>query len=467
MDVASAFRRFWKANGVEPRGSDVRSEILRLMWPAMIEMILLQAVQVINMMMVGRLGPVAVAAVGVTNQPIFMALSVFVALNVGTTALVARYIGAGDFKAAKEVARQSMIVTAILGILVSLLGYLLAGYAMIMMGAGPDVVETGIRYFRLISISLLFGTLATCASSIFRGAGDTRIPMIVNIATNVMVVILNSIFIYGRLGIPPMGVIGSGVSTILARVFGACLFILALHDRRAILRVPLKPPFRLSRKVLGPMLYIGFPSAAEQFFLQTGLILFARIITGLGTVTFAAHQIAANIHGMSFTPGQAFAIACVTLVGQNLGAGRPDRAEVSACEARRLGLYFSSFMGLVFFFGSEHLATLYTTDDKVIKLTSQVLKIIAFFQPIQSSQFIIAGGLRGAGDTKIPLYSTAVSVWLIRLTAAYGLVYGVGLGLAGAWLAFGIDQTFRWLFITLRFKTGKWKNSVMVCREAI
>lgn len=439
-------------------GNKNTGDVLNLAWPALLELILFQTIQVINMIMVGHLGPREVAAVGITNQPVFVALSVFVALNVGTTALVARAIGAGEPVRAREVSSQSLIITLFLSLAVSFTGLTFAYQAMKLMGAAPDVTALGAKYYQLINISLIFGNYTTCASAILRGSGDTKTPMYLNIVTNLIVLALNSVLIYGNLGFPRMGIYGSGISTIVARLVGAVIFTYVLLSGRGKVSLAKARWLKLDKEIVKSVLTIGLPSAGEQFLLQTGLMIFSRMITQLGTEAFAAHQIAANVMGFSFMPGQAFSMAASTLVGQNLGAGKPSQAEAATRETRRLGFLLSSFMGLIFFLFSTELAAIYTTDVLVITMSAAVLRIVALIQPMQASQLILAGGLRGAGDTKIPLYSTAFSIWVVRLTIAYLLVNVFKLGLEGAWISFGIDQFFRWWFITARFNTGRWKT---------
>lgn len=158
-------------------------------------------------------------------------------------------------------------------------------------------------------------------------------------------------------------------------------------------------------------------------------------------------------------PGMAFAIAATTLVGQGLGAGMPDVAEDWAKETRRLGTIVSGCMALVFILFGKYIAMLYTNDPEVISRTAVVLRILGLVQPAQSTQFILAGGLRGAGDTKWPLYSTAVGVWVFRVAVGYLLAVVMGMELVGAWMGMAVDQIARSVIITLRFRSGKWKLS--------
>jgi putative MATE family efflux protein len=192
--------------------------------------------------------------------------------------------------------------------------------------------------------------------------------------------------------------------------------------------------------------------------MRGGQVAFARVVSSLGTTVYAAHAIGLNVLGLSFMPGQAFAVAATTLVGQGLGARDPSRSERDARETIKWGLVVASSMGLMFFFFGKQIAWLYTDDAEVIALVATVLRFYAFFQPAQSSGFILSGALRGAGDAKWALYASLVGVWVFRFALASILVEVFGLGLMGAWIAMGVDQFSRWLITSLRFRTGRWKH---------
>ncbi len=443
---------------LELNKANVRQRVLALAGPAVAEMFLVSLVGMVSMMMVGRISPVAVATVGLTNQPLFLGLAIFQALNVGATALVARCIGAGDIQKANDAARQSLIFVIVVGIIISALGWIFARQLLQFMGAEPEVLATGIPYFRVIAVSLIFNALSMGVSAILRGAGDTKTPMRVNIIANIVNAVATWILIYG-IGFPGLGVLGAGFGSALSRLAACILSFAALFSGKQVIRISLKDNWRLDWDLMARIWKIGLPAAIEQFVMRGGMMTFIKVVSSLGTVTYAAHQIALNIISLSFTPGQGFAIAATTLVGQNLGAKQPDWAEHCGWETRRLGNYVAGFMGIVFFFFGKYLAMLYSNDPEVIANVAMALKIIAIVQPLQSTQFILAGGLRGAGDTKWPLYSTAFGVWGVRVVLAHILVNIVGMGLIGAWIAMAVDQFFRSTVVLLRYRSGKWKTA--------
>jgi putative MATE family efflux protein len=435
----------------------IRRRVADLSWPALVEMMLVSFVGVADMIMVGRLGPAAIAAVGLSNQPMFFTLAVFQALNVGTTALVARFIGAGDNSEANRAAEQSFLVTLLIAVVLSVISYSATPWIIGAMGAEPDAKPLGIAYLQVVSLGIVFTAVSMCLTSALRGAGNTKTPMKINIMTNIINCVGNYVLIYGKLGLPAYGVAGAAMATTLSRVVACIAFLSVVLSKNSEIRLSAVRSYRVRLDLLQKTLQIGFPSAIEQFILRGGQLTYVRIVAGLGTVVLASHQIGMNILSLSFMPGMAFSIAATTLVGQELGAGRPLVAEKSAAETRRMGMIVSGTMAAVLFFGGARIASLYTSDPVVIKQAAMVLRVIGLVQPAQSTQFILAGGLRGAGDTKWPLYSTFIGVWGVRVLMGYIFVTVFHLGLLGAWMGMALDQLIRSSVIYTRFRKGDWK----------
>lgn len=418
-------------------------------------MLLVTLVGMADMIMVGRLGPAAIAAVGLTNQPMFFAMAVFMALNVGTTAVIARAVGGAERGLADDSLRQSFMLTMLMGIGVSVLGVVFARDVMVLMGAEEEVISLGVAYMQIVAAGAIFMLLTMCVAAALRGAGDTTTPMKVNTFCNILNVIGNYTLIYGKFGFPRMGVAGAALSTSISRVIALVLIMRVVTGGRFVLH--LKGPFRFNFPLIRRIVNVGLPAAIEQLILRGGQLTYLRIVAGFGTAVVASHQIAMNILGLSFMPGQAFAVAATTLVGQGLGARRPDLAEKGALETRRLGMAVSGLMALLFVVFGRYIAVLYSNDATVVAKTATVLRIIGLVQPAQSTQFILAGSLRGAGDTRWPLYSTAIGIWGFRVVVGYVLAVVLGMGLVGAWLGMAIDQLVRSAIILVRFRSGRWK----------
>lgn len=441
----------------------IKSDVIKVAWPVLVELLLGSLFGMIDMMMLGRmkdtsLAAASVAAVGMTNQPLFIGLALVQALNIGGTAMVARYFGSDQKDKIETTLKHVMLLNLfMLAIPLSIIGIIFSDSILKFMGAEPDALQAGRIYFKVIMVGFVFQALNMSMSAALRGIGETKIPMRINLRANFFNVIGNALLIYGLLGFPELGVTGAGISTALSNVIANILLFRYVIKGKSVVRLNIKSPFKFDKDIVYNLIKIGLPASLEQMAMRVGVLLFVKIVAGLGTVVYASHQIALNILSLSFQPGQAFGIAASSLVGRSLGAHELTKAEDYAKGTRKIGSMISTFMAMIFFFFGPQIVGLYSKDPAIIKNASIALKIIALVQPFQSSQLILAGGLRGAGDTFWTLVATFFGVLIVRVALAYTFVKVLGLGLAGAWLAVFVDQFVRWLFVYARFKTGHWK----------
>ncbi|EEW93296.2 MATE family efflux transporter [Granulicatella elegans] len=442
--------------------TQLRMNIFHIVWPVFIEVLLGSLFGMIDMMMVGRISEhaaQAVSAVGMTNQPVFLGLSFVQALNVGGTAIIARYYGAKKYKNISLVLKHVMLL-AMLGFVlpISVLMILLAPYVLSFLGADVSVIEVGSAYFRVIMLGFIFQSFSFTMTAALRGIGETKIPMRNNLIANSLNVLGNAVLIYGLFGFPVLGVTGAAISTALSNVIAMSLNLRYVLSKKSVLYLDFKEKFEFRLEMMKDLIRIGLPTALEQLALRVGIISFLNIVSGLGTNVYAAHQISLNILNLTYSPAQAFGITASTLMGQSLGAKNEQLARMYTRMCQRIGFVIAIGMSLFIFFGSQTLAEFYSTEPEIIQNTMIALTIVAFVQPFQSHQLITSGALRGAGDTVWPLIAIFVGSIVIRVSLGYVFVNIIGLGLAGAWYAVFIDQFIRWLIILFRFRSGKWKN---------
>ena len=444
--------------------NDTQKNVLSIAWPVLVGLLLGSLFGMIDMIMLGRipdpdLSAASIAAVGLTNQPLYIGLSLVQALNVGGTAITARYIGAQKTDKIPNVLSHIILLTlGLLAIPLSILGIRFSEEIIHFMGAKKDTLELAVLYFRIVLIGFIFQSYNFAISAALRGAGNTKTTLRVNLSVNLINVIGNAVLIYGLFGFPALGIAGAGISTTFSNILASIILTIYLLRTKGIIQLKLKNGFRLDKNIVFNLVKIGIPASLEQMALRIGILLFVKTVADLGTVVFASHQICLSILSLSFNPGQAFGIAASSLVGQNLGARNFSQAEECAKEARKMGSIISTMMAILFFIFGPQLASLYSSIPEVISNASKTLKIIAFVQPFQSSQLILSGGLRGAGDTFWPLISTFIGVLGIRLILAALFIKVFHFGLTGAWIAVFIDQFVRWGIIYIRFNTGKWKT---------
>ena len=432
--------------------------VIRLALPAVGEQVLNMTVGLVDTFLVGHLGADAIAAVNISNQFVMLATVLFAAVATGSTALIARAVGARDPLIAHRTVNQSMLVGTLVGLTTTALGALLAGPAVRLQGASGGALPLATVYLRIVSCTFLLSTWLFIGNACLRGAGDTRSTMLIMLLVNAVNIAVASALIYGALGLPRLGVAGSALGAACGRATGGAVIVYLLCRGRSGLRLNLRA-MRPDPQIIRRVLRVGVPTGVEQLLMRLGMASYLRVVAGLGMTAVAAHAVALNAESLSYSPGFGFAVAATTLVGQGLGAGDPRRAERDGYLAYRLGGVLMSFMGLVFFLFSRQIVAIFTDDPQVIALGSGPLRLVAIMQPLLAANMIFNGALRGAGDTRWPMLATGVGIWGVRLPLALLFVLVLEGGLMGAWCAMVVDQIVRGSAAFWRFRSGRWKTT--------
>lgn len=432
--------------------------IMTLAIPAMIENILQVFIGVVDTYFVGKIGTEAIAGVGITNLTMNVYIAFFLALGVGTTAIVSRNIGAGKIENANNAVQQSIIMAIFIGLSFGCLNLLLSKRILMLLGAENRVVAYALPYFLAVSVPSVFLCVMMVLSSALRGAGDTKTPMRIAILANFINAILDYILIFGVFNFAGLGILGAGLATTISRIIGVILLFNKIKNKKTKIYISFFDNWKIDMYMLKSLAKISLPAAVERLIMRSGQLIYVGMIIKISTEAYAAHNIAGTIESISYLPGMAFGVAAATLVGQCLGAQKGD-------EAQKLGLlsYFLAagimvVAGIIFYIFSPFLASLFTKDAAVTAQVVKVLRIIAFFQPFLCITLVITSALQGAGDTKFPMYSTLVGTWGIRVVGVYILAMKLEMGLAGVWLAYAADITLRGIILMIRFLQGNWKN---------
>ncbi len=439
-------------------------DVLRIAWPSFLELVLSQLTSMADQIMVGNLpGEISVqalSAVGISMQPKFLLMTMMIALNVGSTALVARFRGKGDREKANQVFRQSLVLNAALAVVFMVLGIAFADPMLRFMG-GPAISEQTYRFAREYLVIQMYGFVPLCltftVTAVLRGIGDTRMPLIYNTLANVVNIVFNYLLIYGKFGFPKLEVIGASWATNIGQTAAFLFAAVIVLNRKRYLHLDFRQRFRFDFQILRNVVSIGVPSMIEQTFMRLGILIYTRTVAGLGDTAYATHQICLNIQAMSFMTGNAFANSATTLMGQSLGKRRIDMAENYTRHTRLIGLAVSLVLGALLCLFGRQVVSLYNKTPEIILLGGQILIMVGISQPFQSSQFIVSGALRGAGDTRFPAIVMFITVLIVRSAVAILLIHVFHMDLWGAWIALVVDQLLRTLLIRLHYNTGKWR----------
>lgn len=442
--------------------------LMTLAWPAIIENLSVTLIIFIDSAMVGSLGAIATAAVGVNASPGWLMNGLVMALGVGGTALVARMVGANDRDGIAAITRHTMLYA--FGISVLLMLFALLGAPLIprLMGADPAVHPDAIIYQRLVGLAYIPHFCGMAASALLRGAGDTKSPMRAALMANSLNVIGNFLLIFPtrqlsvlglRFTMPGagLGVRGAAIATALATGIAGLYVLSLLFSRKGDLGLRRGPGFRPQRAVFARIWYIAAPAAMERVSISLGQIVFAGMVARLGVSALAAHHLSISIESMGYMPGYGFAVAAATLVGQRLGAAQPLEARSLGFRAIGTGVLTMSAIGIVMFIYADALIAFLTPDPAVRLIGAGLLRICAFEQPFSALSIIAPSALRGAGDTRAPFYISFFSMWGVRLVFAYVLGTVFKLGVQGIWLAMVLDLGVRGFLLLYRFHLGAWQ----------
>lgn len=427
--------------------------ILAIAIPAGLNSLLDILTVAIDLLMVGVISPEATVAVGV-GLNYFLLIYVFTTIFfVGTNALVSRFFGAKELKSACEALSSIALVALLAGIPLFGAAYLSYERFFDFIGVSEEAKRLGVEYLSILIFMTLLFTFRVVMTSALSAIGDTKTPFLIKLASAVLNVALNYLFIFGKAGFPAMGVAGAALSTLLVTALEVAVLIYVLSGaRRAIGWVR---AFEWS--YVARALRVGFPSGAERLFTILAIIIIAKLVAGYGTSELAGYQIASRIEGFVFMPGFGFMVAAMALMGQNLGAKNPAEAERYVYTTLWLGASFMGFLGFLMVIFSEPLSALFTSERETILYSALYLFIVGLSQIPLALIFIFDGALRGAGATKATLWVNSLSIWIGRILPsiwiaqegwALGWIYGL---IALETLArAGI---FWWLF-----KRGIWRD---------
>lgn len=439
-----------------PQTKAIYGNFFRMAWPSALEALLVGLVGAVDTMMVGGLGEEAIAAVGITNQPKYILLAMIFSLNVGITAVTARRKGQKDQTGANSTLRSGILLAAIISLTMAVFGYIFARPILIFAGAEDSYIKDAMTYLRIIMFSIPFQALNLTINAAQRGCGRTKISMWTNVASNLVNIVFNYFLINGIGFFPRLEVAGAAIATAIGACVAFLISMATLFKKNGYLNFYHKALWSLRKNILNPIVKVSSSAFIEQVFMRIGFFAYAAITARLGTTAYSTHLICMNILSLSFSFGDGLSIAASALVGQNLGAKRSDLSIIYGKTGQRLAFVVSTGIFFVFMFGGEFLVSLFSDEPAIITLGSGIMIIAALSTHAQTSQVVMSGCLRGAGDTTYIAVTSLISIAIIRPVLTWFLCFPVGLGLHGAWIALCIDQIFRLIMNFRRFSSGKW-----------
>ena len=436
----------------------INRAIFMLSIPMILEMAMESLLAVVDIFFISRLHDNdAVTAVGLTESVIAIVYSLAMGLGMAATAMVARRIGEKDGPGAAVAAVNALYIGLIVSVFISFSGIIFYKDVLRLMGASENIIAVGSGY----TLWMLGGNFTIIAlflvNAIFRGAGNAAIAMQSLWIANILNMILDPLLIFGWGPIPAIGVEGAAIATNIGRGAGVLFQLYYLAGDKGIIKIH-RENIKIDQEIIVRLLKVSAGNIG-QFLISTASWLFlARIIVNFGSAAFAGYQFAIRIIIFTILPSWGMANAAATLVGQNLGAGQPDRAEKSVWKAGFLNMVFLGLISIIFYFVSEPIMRFFSTDAEVIRYGSQCLRIVAFGYVFYGYGMVIIQSFNGAGDSRTPTILNLFGYWFFQIPLAYVMAMKLGYGAAGSFWAIAIAESMMAVAAIVIFRRGSWKT---------
>lgn len=421
------------------------------------EMIMESLFAVADVFFVSQISVNAVATVGLTESVLMIVYSIAIGLSIATTAVVARRIGEKKFKRAADAGFQSISIAIILSLVLGVAGFFWSENILRLMGGEEDLINEGLAYTQImfagnISIILLF-----LINAIFRGAGDASIAMRSLWIANGLNIILDPILIFGLGPIPEMGVAGAAIATTAGRTVGVSHQLFYLFNGRSLIKIGWEN-IVIRYKTIKELIQISI-GGMGQFLIETASWIFlVRVMSLFGAEALAGYTIAFRVIVFTILPSWGMSNAAATLVGQNLGAGLPDRADTSVWKAALYNMIFLGTVSIIFYLAATPIITIFSSDPKVMNVGISALRIICLGYVFFAYGMVISQAFNGAGDTKTPLVVNFIVFWLIQIPLAYWLAVTLDWQATGVFVMIAVSHSLQAIISIFLFKRGKWKN---------
>ncbi|EIJ39777.1 putative efflux protein, MATE family [Galbibacter orientalis DSM 19592] len=436
---------------------NILNSLLGLAFPIIMANILQTMYQLIDTFWLGRLGANAVASVSLSFPILFLVLSLGGGLTLGGTVIVSQHKGAGDQKMVNYSASQTVIVIFFISIFLAFLGYYLADPLMRLVGAGPEILNDSVTYFKVSSWGFIFLFMFFVYQSLMRGIGNVLIPMYIVLATVILNLILDPLFIFGYGSIPGYGVAGAAIASIITQGISAMAGMWILFRGKRGIKIKFSH-MKFDFKWVKNLFVIGIPSSLDQSSRATAMTAMVMLVTSFSSDVVAAYGIGARILSLVIVPALGLSIATTSLVGQNIGAGRIDRAEKVGDLSALIAAIGLTFLGMLLFFFAEPLTRFFVPDDEnVIQIGAKFIKIMSPSFGLLGVQQVLNGVFNGAGFTKVSMLISIIALWVVRFPVGFMLSNKTPLDYEGIWWAFPISNALTAIIAFVYYKRGAWK----------
>lgn len=425
-------------------------KILKLSIPAAVSNFFDMIQVIVDMIMLGRVSAEAVAAAGLSMQFLGFLYAVMAFFSVGTSALVSRLTGAKQYQEVSKVIVVSCVIAFVMSLPFTAAGILYPQLIFQLMGASPDVVKNGVVYYQILSLTIPVIFIEMAIYTSFNAIGDTKTPLKIVLAANIINTVLDYLLIFGKLGFPQLGIKGAAIATAISYFVSFFIYLYAINRK-----VRLEANFETG--YITRILSVSIPAGIERVFTYASFLFFVKLIADYGTYVLAGYQVGLRIEGLAFMPGFGFTIAAMTLVGQSLGAGSPQEAERLAWKTTKVASVFMGVMGVFMVAVPEYVAMVFTDSPDVVDEAAKYLRVVGLTQVPLAVGFVLSGALRGAGATRTTMAINSLSLWLFRIIPAY-VFSKLFNDIIWVYYAMFFETYTKAAILYYFFKKGSWKH---------
>ncbi len=431
---------------------NILKTLIVLALPIMFGMFMQTAFNIIDTIFIGSLGADALAAVAITFPVVFIFIALASGLGIGSTTLVAQAIGAKNLRKADNIAEHSLLLSLASGIIIAVLGILFGEHVFVFMGATPEILELTLVYSNTIFVGFIFLFLGFISQGIIQAEGNSKTPMIHMAISVILNIILDALLIFGLFGFPALGIFGAALATVIARGIGAGLNIAYILRRKGLIKINLKDfVFRL--KIMKDIFFIGAPASAGQLTISLGLTILMSFVGLFGVNALAAYGVGTRLDSLAILPVLGLINATIAVVGQNIGAGKLERARKTINYSAMISVFIMAFVAVIFILIPRPFFELFSSNEEVISIGVLYLTLVAFSYPFRGLLLGISGGFQGAGKTFLAMIMTG-NYWLTIVFLAFFLkdIYG----LKGIWFSLLIASIIGTILALTVYKLEWW-----------
>jgi len=437
-------------------------KLFSLLWPLIVEQLLLVMMGIVDMVMVSSVGEHAVSGVSLVDSINFLIITAFNAMATGGAVVASQYIGRKDGKNACCSARQLVYISLLISLIMMILTMIFCRQVLKLVygNIADDVMRSAQVYFLITALSYPFLALYTSASSLFRSMGNSKVSMNTAVLVNIINIGGNALFIYGM----GLGVAGAALSTLIGRVIAAAVLIcLLMQDWLNIINLKGITKIKFEPDMIKRIFNIGIPSGLETSMFQIGKILITRIFTSFGTAAIAANAVGATINSIAFMPGSGFGMGLMIIAGQCIGAGDYEGVRQQTKKIIKLSYMTYFIINIHIFVFMNQIIGLFNLSAEAHQMCVLFLRIHCVTSTLfWCPSFVLPNVLKAAGDARYVMIVSASTMWIVRVCSAYLMAFPMGLGPKAVYLAMGADFLFRGIFFTTRYLNGRWKEKRVI-----